>query len=182
MQVAAINDCLYRSMFRSRFVVVFDWDEIIVPYGASDSWTELLEAATRQWSTSLNDTMKPAFPAAYSLRSAFFKPDCNRSCNNNSVFDVLRVRSDIFPQGRRTKYFVWTQLAVMAEIHGMHMCLEPPDEFRTVEVPDDIALVHHASVRSWGSWGSDFRMDRYAAKIRKRESARYAKVEALRQY
>ncbi|XP_028275140.1 uncharacterized protein LOC114444615 isoform X1 [Parambassis ranga] len=40
-QIAALNDCLYRYMYRSRYVALQDMDELILPQSVS-SWSELL--------------------------------------------------------------------------------------------------------------------------------------------
>uniref|UniRef100_A0A8C4SAR9 Glycosyltransferase family 92 protein n=1 Tax=Erpetoichthys calabaricus TaxID=27687 RepID=A0A8C4SAR9_ERPCA len=41
-QIAALNDCLYRYMYSSRYMVLIDQDEIIVPY-KHDSWGDLID-------------------------------------------------------------------------------------------------------------------------------------------
>lgn len=40
-QIAALNDCVYRFMYKTQYVVLQDLDEVIVPV-IVDSWTELL--------------------------------------------------------------------------------------------------------------------------------------------
>ncbi|XP_031429802.1 uncharacterized protein LOC116221867 isoform X2 [Clupea harengus] len=40
-QIAALNDCVYRFMYQTQYVVLSDLDEIIVPLTV-DTWTELL--------------------------------------------------------------------------------------------------------------------------------------------
>ncbi|XP_032400722.1 uncharacterized protein LOC116707479 isoform X1 [Xiphophorus hellerii] len=40
-QIPALNDCLYRSMYRSKYVALHDPDELILPQTV-DSWSELL--------------------------------------------------------------------------------------------------------------------------------------------
>ncbi|XP_039620412.1 uncharacterized protein LOC120536101 isoform X2 [Polypterus senegalus] len=42
-QIAALNDCLYRNMYSSSYLVLIDQDEIIVPY-KHDNWRDLIEA------------------------------------------------------------------------------------------------------------------------------------------
>lgn len=41
-QKALVNDCIYRSMYKSRYVVLLDFDEFPVPY-KHDSWLQLME-------------------------------------------------------------------------------------------------------------------------------------------
>uniref|UniRef100_A0A3B3WW15 Glycosyltransferase family 92 protein n=1 Tax=Poecilia mexicana TaxID=48701 RepID=A0A3B3WW15_9TELE len=40
-QIAALNDCLYRNMYRSKYVALHDMDELILPQTVK-TWTELL--------------------------------------------------------------------------------------------------------------------------------------------
>ncbi|XP_008424919.1 galactan beta-1,4-galactosyltransferase GALS3-like [Poecilia reticulata] len=40
-QIAALNDCLYRNMYRSKYVALHDVDELILPQTVK-TWTELL--------------------------------------------------------------------------------------------------------------------------------------------
>ncbi|XP_008424927.1 uncharacterized protein LOC103475237 isoform X1 [Poecilia reticulata] len=47
-QIPALNDCLYRSMYRSRYVALHDPDELILPQTV-DSWTELLPLLKKKY-------------------------------------------------------------------------------------------------------------------------------------
>ncbi|XP_014908229.1 uncharacterized protein LOC106959897 isoform X1 [Poecilia latipinna] len=47
-QIPALNDCLYRSMYRSRYVALHDPDELILPQTV-DSWLKLLEQLERKF-------------------------------------------------------------------------------------------------------------------------------------
>jgi len=44
-QLAALNDCLYRVMFRARFVVLVDLDEVLVPRRRRH-WRPMLEVCS----------------------------------------------------------------------------------------------------------------------------------------
>ena len=45
-QLGALNDCLYRNMARSRFIVYSDLDEFIAPSPPSLTWMDMLEAVS----------------------------------------------------------------------------------------------------------------------------------------
>uniref|UniRef100_A0A087XJK2 Glycosyltransferase family 92 protein n=1 Tax=Poecilia formosa TaxID=48698 RepID=A0A087XJK2_POEFO len=47
-QIPALNDCLYRSMYRSRYVALHDLDELILPQSVN-SWTELLPLLEKKY-------------------------------------------------------------------------------------------------------------------------------------
>ena len=64
-RAVAINDCLYRSMARSEFVVFLDIDEILMPYSQMN-WTEMTQNL-------LNKSGGP-HEAGYVFRSVVFDP------------------------------------------------------------------------------------------------------------
>ncbi|KAM3912070.1 beta-1,4-galactosyltransferase galt-1-like [Leptodactylus fuscus] len=46
-QLATLNDCIYRNMYRSKFVLLNDIDEIILPF-SHKSWDTMIESLQRQ--------------------------------------------------------------------------------------------------------------------------------------
>ena len=52
-QIAALNDCVYRFMYQTQYVVLPDLDEIIVPLTV-DTWTELLPLLEQQYGRHLS--------------------------------------------------------------------------------------------------------------------------------
>lgn len=52
-QIAALNDCVYRFMYKTQYVVLQDLDEVIVPV-IVDSWTELLPRLEEKYGHSVN--------------------------------------------------------------------------------------------------------------------------------
>ena len=69
-QLAALNDCLYRSIGRSTLVVFTDLDEILVPRSHRD-WSTMLDAVSRRYVPAPNSQ----FPGVYLVRSSFFRTD-----------------------------------------------------------------------------------------------------------
>ncbi|KAL8174350.1 UNVERIFIED_CONTAM: hypothetical protein K2H54_043430 [Gekko kuhli] len=49
-QIAALNDCVYRNMYRSRYVLLNDLDEIILPIKYPD-WKSMMQKLKRQYPT-----------------------------------------------------------------------------------------------------------------------------------
>lgn len=47
-QIPALNDCLYRYMYKSRYVALHDSDELILPQSVS-SWTELIPELKKKY-------------------------------------------------------------------------------------------------------------------------------------
>ena len=98
-QMISISDCVYRSMYRTRYLASQDLDELIVPMKA-DSWADMLRSVTgtedmlRNITTSApRDTI-----ASYNIRSAFFPTQHNEVPNDpNLLNNFLAVKYDILP-------------------------------------------------------------------------------------
>lgn len=46
-QLATLNDCMYRNMYRSKYVILIDLDEIILPFKHPD-WTSMMDGLQKQ--------------------------------------------------------------------------------------------------------------------------------------
>ncbi|XP_078502237.1 uncharacterized protein LOC144756353 [Lissotriton helveticus] len=46
-QLVTLNDCMYRNMYRSKYVILIDLDEIILPFKHPD-WTSMMEGLQKQ--------------------------------------------------------------------------------------------------------------------------------------
>ncbi|ELU17405.1 hypothetical protein CAPTEDRAFT_207069 [Capitella teleta] len=134
-QVAAINDCLYRNIHYSQYVVSQDLDELIVP-GDADSWYTLLKQL-------------PPLAAAYIMRNVIFPLDQENTgpFAHDSLAKELPVlvktkRQDhVFPYGDRSKYIVNTKLVKTLGIHTIYdTCGETTGEHT---VSPSVAMTHH---------------------------------------
>ena len=68
----AISDCVYRAMYRTRYLVIQDLDELIVPL-RTESLAELVhsvDAAISADGVTSSDSL-----AAYNFRNLFFPPN-----------------------------------------------------------------------------------------------------------
>ncbi|XP_063060591.1 uncharacterized protein si:zfos-464b6.2 isoform X1 [Engraulis encrasicolus] len=71
-QTAALNDCVYRFMYQSRYVVMQDLDELIVPLQV-DTWPELLPRLEQQHGTGV---------ASFEFENNVFR---NTQCGRNAA-------------------------------------------------------------------------------------------------
>jgi len=169
-QLAALNDCLYRMMFRARFVVMVDLDEVLVPRRRSH-WRPMLEDATARWRRRFVSfdplrTVDDIFPGAYLIQNVFFRlnwEDDEVAGNDTRVrrLDLVTLRKTRredrpFPPYSRSKYVAWTRAVAML---GVHSVMEFVDDTRAmpVLVNERFALLHH--YREWDGdslgFGSD---------------------------
>ena len=156
-QLAALNDCAYRSMSSSKFVLFTDMDEVVVPRDSSSaSWIAMLDRATRDWLARDSSITGSLFPGTYMIRSVFFESNVERPAMQMSEWlprdskletadnCLTAVQRDVFiqPYNVRSKYFVWSKTAVMI---GVHFSYDFIDRTRviTVDVDERVALLHH---------------------------------------
>lgn len=161
-QLAALNDCLYRAMFRSRFVVLVDLDEVLVPR-RRDRWRPMLEDATARWrrrfvSVDRRRSVNDIFPATYLVQNVFFRtgwPDDDGAAANGSrvrnhpelvTLHKTRREDRPFPHYARSKYIAWTRVTSMLAVHS---AIEFVDDVRAMHalVDERDALLHH--YRQW---------------------------------
>ena len=134
-QVAAINDCLYRTLHSSRYLVSQDLDELIVPAKA-ESWEQMVEEF-------------PKDAAAFIFRNVFFplnnkhlSPFSKDPAANNlhTLLKILR-QDNIFPYGDRSKYIINTQLMKTLGIHTAYATRGQNSGEHTVS--PSVGLLHH---------------------------------------
>ena len=128
-QLLAINDCLYRSMHRFKYVSFNDLDEFVVPVKHSN-WSEMVRAFDEQGD--------PSLYSGYSFRSAFFDP---LSGNTRVLYDL---ESDLRTKGFssvRTKVMVMPEKIYELGIHHISRAIR--GSLQTFYVGEDLAYVHH---------------------------------------
>lgn len=159
-QMTALNDCFFRNRNSSRFVVVIDTDELIIPRNHS-TWIELMDNVARQEmkAHSPSATNGRALIGSYMIRSSLFNTSSSDNWDSlpsgisftkeekTSVarykmhwfLDYWRSRV-IFPARIRSKYIARPELVDISGIHYVHKFIGGA---RYVNVSVDLALVHH---------------------------------------
>ncbi|CAG5128737.1 unnamed protein product [Candidula unifasciata] len=164
-QMAALNDCFYRNRNISRFVVVVDTDELIIPRNHF-TWMELLDTISPE-EHDVSALMHPSDPSrkrfkttgSFDFRSSFFKisnitnwteilSQFSFSDEEKSNIEKLKFLTlsqvwrgiKIFPEYRRTKYIARPEFVNVAGVHYVHSFVKNTG---SVLVNDKLALVHH---------------------------------------
>ena len=135
-QMAAINDCLYRFRHSSRYTVVTDLDEFIIPRQASN-WSDLIgQAVKAQPNLSgflfQNTIFRRQWPSAAKGFQAVAEKYKSVALGHTQREDY------VFPVKIRSKMIVDPKLT---EEMGIHYAWRMSGE--TYNVPQDIGLVHH---------------------------------------
>ncbi|XP_055897971.1 beta-1,4-galactosyltransferase galt-1-like isoform X1 [Biomphalaria glabrata] len=155
-QILSLNDCAYRNRGVSRYVVIQDTDEFIIPH-QHDNWTELIEVLNKEFEQSNKSPSENL--GAYIVLSSFYQQspsssewkeikrkfsvsdqDFQKFANFSlNVFSDLK-RLNMYFRGQRQKSFVRPETVLFNDIHS-------PDKYRPgiakVKVHVDLAVVHH---------------------------------------
>ena len=136
-QHAAINDCLLRNRFRSKYVINSDMDEFIIPHGQDIfTWNEMLQKLPQE--------------SAYSFVSAFFHKPEDVEHDDAFVDKIVRrntsnlltltnfIRDNEFHRGR-VKYMVNSNVAQRIGIHNAYDLRWG----RQLTVDPSVAFIHH---------------------------------------
>ncbi|XP_024080390.1 uncharacterized protein LOC106668281 isoform X2 [Cimex lectularius] len=143
---AALNDCLYRSMYKFSFVALIDLDEIVMPKH-NDTIQEFIE-----WMGTRINTKNTG---SFSFQNAFFYlqwPD-DKSLSNDPFESSLttlrktRRRLKLHPHKQRSKYICRPEHVIEA---GNHFVWEFIPGHGTVNVPSDAAILNHYRVCEFG--------------------------------
>ncbi|XP_060811054.1 beta-1,4-galactosyltransferase galt-1 isoform X2 [Bombus pascuorum] len=145
---AALNDCLYRSMYKYEYVALVDLDEFIIPRH-NDTIIDLI-----RWMSSRTNTKSTG---AYSFQNAFFYLQwvddpfvmASRTPIEAGLITLkkTRRRTKLHPHKQRSKYICKPQDIVEA---GNHFVWEFIPGHGTLNVPSDAAILHHYRVCEFG--------------------------------
>ncbi|XP_045210415.2 beta-1,4-galactosyltransferase galt-1-like [Mercenaria mercenaria] len=130
-QLAALNDCLYRSKGRSLYLSSTDLDEFIIPQKPTQiTWSDMLSRLPSK--------------SVYIIRCSFFsqKRSCSRKikCRERLTIDSHKVRDNIvLGSHKRSKYIAKTSELITMGIHFIWE-LHTGSEYT---VNPKIALLHH---------------------------------------
>ncbi|XP_049273693.1 uncharacterized protein LOC119398742 [Rhipicephalus sanguineus] len=141
---AALNDCLYRVMYRFRWVAMIDLDEFIVPSG-----NITIPAMIKR----LQDRNKSGRAGAYSFRNAFFYlqwPDDPVAAGDKLPLVTLRKtlrKLHLHAHRQRSKCIMDPESVVEV---GNHFVWEFLAGKTTVNVASSVAFLHHYRVCEFG--------------------------------
>jgi hypothetical protein len=141
-EILAIQDCLYRNMHRTRYLVMIDLDEIIVSKRHS-SWMEMLTEFDQSYVDSFVFINTLYLPTAPKDLPAEYPEWTSRLCKGHKLptyynhFNRAKCR---FHYYERSKVILKPQHIIDMDIHGVCTRMRGKGHFF---VPDDMANSHH---------------------------------------
>ena len=140
-QIAAINDCLYRTSQRTKYVLFSDLDELPVPRLRSN-WSELIETITQNGNI--------AQYGSFIFRNAIFRLLHTNTSFSLKDLDIASYRPSVvlenyrskyvYPSRRRSKYIA---VAKRIQLAGIHAVASHFDGYQEYTIPTDMALLNH---------------------------------------
>ncbi|KAL2096571.1 hypothetical protein ACEWY4_008719 [Coilia grayii] len=118
-QIAALNDCVYRFMYQTKYIVLQDLDELIVPL-RMDSWVELLPLLEQKYGVSTSfEFENNVFRNTWSGRNAAQRPKEWRGVPGVDILDhVWREPND--PNAfNNFKVIVNPRTVYSTSVHGL---------------------------------------------------------------
>ena len=148
----SINECFYRNIYMSKYVIFTDLDEVIVPSAQLHSYDNELVSSYMHMMNSIENSWQTKY-CAYMFQNVFFrkkKEDDNLFINNgeNAMILLYNIRHLLFTERSikifkpyvRSKYIVNTKYGKKLTVHFMFSCLQKKHSYN---IPISDALLHH---------------------------------------
>ncbi|KAM9370836.1 beta-1,4-galactosyltransferase galt-1-like [Phaethornis superciliosus] len=143
-QITALNDCIYRNMQRSKYVVLTDADEIILPLKHPDWKTMMSSLQSQNPGTGIFLFENHIFPETVST-NMFNISSWNTVPGVNILQHVYREpdRKEVF---NPRKMIIDPRKVIQTSVHSVLRAYG-----KSVNVPMDVALVYHCRVPLQGN-------------------------------
>ena len=171
-QITMLNECLYRYMFRTKYIAFIDLDERIIPK-QDYTWTELIYRLEQNISEDLTSET-----CGFSFRNVFFNtewPDDKESpLNHNSsvrIQTLMKTRREafIYAHRKRSKAIVNPRMVDLMTVHYVEVSYNRRSKLYIVD-PSVAALHHYRSMKKSPKWVVDRTMFKYSKDLIKRMS------------
>ncbi|KAG1938683.1 glycosyltransferase family 92 protein [Pimephales promelas] len=136
-QIPALNDCVYRYMYQSRYLALHDMDEFILPLKVK-SWTDLLRELENTYGTNVG------FEFENNIFPCTAKPDYGQTkWKNVRGMNILNcIEREVPISLDNFKIIVNPRLVLRVNVHGIEETVKH-QRYYTVRVQNSIARMYH---------------------------------------
>ena len=136
--LVSLNDCLYRNIYRYKFLAYLDIDEVIVPREPGQTWIDLIGKLSKNHSTASHFEFRTTY---FYEDISKYKPSLNVSANG--VPNSMNMLPTLFRSKKHVKgkSFIGTKDVKKVTCHRANKCLDSRCKGKRVNVT--IAHVHH---------------------------------------
>ncbi|XP_073706972.1 uncharacterized protein [Garra rufa] len=138
-QIPALNDCVYRYMYQSRYLALQDMDELILPSKVK-TWTELLPELKNKYGSHVGfEFENNQFPYTAKAHMDYEQDKWKnvRGTNILNYIDRVPINPNVF---NNYKIIVNPRLVLKTTVHGL---LDSVASSSTVRVNNSIARMYH---------------------------------------
>ncbi|XP_062860551.1 uncharacterized protein LOC134323063 [Trichomycterus rosablanca] len=120
-QIPALNDCVYRYMYQSRYVALQDLDEIILPVPVSlENWTELLRELERKYGRNVGfEFENNFFPLTIKETNPDYSPDSWKNVVGVNILKYMKKLRIDPSKFNNFKVIVNPRLVYRSTVHGL---------------------------------------------------------------
>ncbi|KAM9324224.1 beta-1,4-galactosyltransferase galt-1-like [Gastrophryne carolinensis] len=137
-QLPTLNDCIYRNMYRSRYVLLNDIDEIILPFN-HQTWDSMMENLERQNpDAGIFLFENHIFPQTVSVNGNFTETSSWKDVPGSNILQYVHREPDRADYFNARKMIINPRKVIQTSVHCTLKNLG-----REVQVPLQTALVYH---------------------------------------
>ncbi|KAM9326565.1 uncharacterized protein PAF06_002785 [Gastrophryne carolinensis] len=137
-QMATLNDCIYRNMYQSRYVILCDIDEIILPFKHL-TWDSMMEELQQENpNAGVFLFFEYTFPQTFSTNGNFLGTLSWKDVPGFNILEYVHMEPDRLLVSNNRKLIIDPRKVVQTSVH------KPLKTIGSVrKVPEQIAIVHH---------------------------------------
>ncbi|XP_053356325.1 uncharacterized protein LOC128527776 [Clarias gariepinus] len=137
-QISALNDCVYRYMYQSRYVALQDLDELILPMNVK-TWTELLPELERKYNhIGAFEFENNYFPLSIKDSNPRYSPDSWNNVPGVNILEHIVKMSNDPTKFNNFKVIIDPRFVYQVTVHGLLQSISG-----SVRVDSSIAHMYH---------------------------------------
>ncbi|XP_073397491.1 glycosyltransferase family 92 protein F13G3.3-like [Dendrobates tinctorius] len=135
-QLSALNDCMYRNMYKSRYVTLNDMDEIILPR-SHKTWDEMMKEMEKKYPNTAVYLIKNYY-YPNNIIDPHFQTAFPKNIPGTNILQLIHYEQEMPNVFNGKKMIVNPREVIQVSVHSALRAYK-----RTVFLPDDIVSLHH---------------------------------------